>query len=178
VEIAALGAETATEFTGVPWVLGEALRVNGKLDEAREHLNRGLDNEARRPGSVGHAVALTYDAQLALAEGDRARARRSARRAREIIDRYRDLGTFASRVARIEAALDGGGGNALLGTDPTPAELRVLELLDSELTLAGIAAELYVSRETVKSHVRRLYRRLGERTRAGAVAAARARGLL
>jgi LuxR family maltose regulon positive regulatory protein len=177
-EVEALGGETATEFTGVPWVLGEALRVSGKLDEARVHLNRGLDNEARRPGSVGHAVALTYDAQLALAEGDRGRARRSARRAREIIDRYRDLGTFASRVARIEAALEGAGGKALLGTEPTPAERRVLVLLDSELTLAEIAADLYVSRDTVKSHVRRLYRRLGESTRDGAVAAARARGLL
>ena len=36
----------------------------------------GLRNEARRPGSVGHAVALTYDAELALTEGDRRRATR------------------------------------------------------------------------------------------------------
>lgn len=176
--VEAVGGATATEFTGVPWVLGEALRVGGKLEEARHFMSRGLENEARRPGSVGHAAALAYDAQLALAEGERSRARRSVRRARAIVDRYRDLGTLESRVARVEAALDGSGENALLGSHPTRAELRVLGLLDSERTLAQIADELYVTRDTVKSHVRRLYRRLGESTRAGALAAARERDLL
>lgn len=177
-EVEAVGGETATEFTGVPWVLGEALRLRGKLEEARRHLSRGLENEARRPGSVGHALALTYDAQLALAEGDRRRARRSARRAREIVGTYRDLGTLETRLSRVEAALDGSADNALLGSHPTGAELRVLKLLESDRTLAEIAAELYVSRDTVKSHARRLYRRLGASTREGAVAAARERGLL
>jgi LuxR family maltose regulon positive regulatory protein len=173
-EVEAVGGETATEFTGVPWVLGEALRLAGKLEEARHYLSAGLASEARRPGSVGHALALMYDAKLALAEGNRARARRSARSARAIVDRYRDLGTVEARVAAVEAALDG----SVVGTRPTRAELRVLRLLDSERTLAEIAAELYVTRDTVKSHVRRLYRRLGEGTRDAAVAAARERGLL
>jgi ATP/maltotriose-dependent transcriptional regulator MalT len=173
-EVEAVAGETATEFTGVPCVLGEALRQAGKLEEARHYLSVGLANEARRPGSVGHAVALTYDAQLALAEGNRSRARRSARRARAIVDRYRDLGTLGPRLAGVEAALDG----SLLGSEPTGAELRVLRLLDSQRTLAEIASELYVTRDTVKSHVRRLYRRLGESTRAGAIATARERGLL
>jgi ATP/maltotriose-dependent transcriptional regulator MalT len=47
------------------------------------------------------------------------------------------------------------------------------------VTLREIASNhLYVSIHTVTSHARRLYRRLGERTRGGAVAAARERGLL
>jgi LuxR family maltose regulon positive regulatory protein len=33
----------------------------------------------------------------------------------------------------------------------TPAEVRVLELLPTHLTLAKLGAELYVSRDTVKS---------------------------
>jgi ATP/maltotriose-dependent transcriptional regulator MalT len=44
--------------------------------------------------------------------------------------------------------------------------------------LSEIAEELYVSLYTVISHAGRLYRRLGESTREGAVAAARERGLL
>jgi LuxR family maltose regulon positive regulatory protein len=54
----------------------------------------------------------------------------------------------------------------------------VLRLLDSDLTFREIAAELDVSSDTVKSHARRAYRRLGEHSRDGAVAAARERGLL
>ena len=173
-----IGGETATEFVGASWVLGEALRQNGKLVEARRYINQGLENEGRRPGSVGQALALTYDAKLALAEGDHRRARRSARRARGIIGGYSDLGRVPAILAGVEAALDAPTDNPLLGSRPTPAELRVLRLLDSDRTFAEIAAELYVSRDTVKSHARRLYRRLGERTREGAVAVARERGLL
>ncbi|HVY97236.1 MAG TPA: LuxR C-terminal-related transcriptional regulator, partial [Solirubrobacterales bacterium] len=176
-EVAAAGAETATEFTGLPWVVAEALRVNGKLAEAREQMGRGLENEARRPASVGHAVALVLDAKLSLAEGDRDRARRSAARARDAIDRYPDLGTLPDRLAEVEAALSPAA-EPLLGSLPTAAERRVLALLDSPLSLAEIGAELYVSRDTVKSHTRRLYRRLGVSNREEAVAVARQRGLL
>jgi LuxR family maltose regulon positive regulatory protein len=177
-EVEAFGGEDAVDVTGVPLVLAEALRVGGKLDEARRRLSSAFEAESARPGSIGHAVALTIDAQLALSEGDRERARESAARAREIVDRYRDLGTLEARLARVEAALENAADNPLLGTQPTPAELRVLELLESERTLAEIAAEPYVSQHTVKSHAQRLYRRLGASTREAAVAAARERGLL
>jgi DNA-binding CsgD family transcriptional regulator len=99
-------------------------------------------------------------------------------RAREIVDRYRDLGTLETRLARVEATLVDAADNPLLGTPPTRGELRVLELLDGPRTLAEIADELYVSQHTVRSHAQRLYRRLGASTREAAVAAARERGLL
>jgi LuxR family maltose regulon positive regulatory protein len=176
--VAEVGAETATEFTALPLVLAEALRLRGRLTEAREHLARTLAAEARRPGSVGLALALTYDARLALTAGNVRRARASAERARRIVDRYPGTGTLERRLARVEAEISGAAGDPLLGTPPTPAELRVLALLDSERTWAQIAQELYLSTNTVKSHGRRLYRRFGQSTRAGVVAAARARGVL
>ena len=178
VEVVAAGAETATEFQGVPWVLGDALRLSGKLEEARRQMSRGLENEARRPGSVGHALVLVADARLAIAEGDRDRARRSANRARQIIDGFPDLGTLSDRLAEVEAVLEGATEQELLGTPPTAAERRVLALLGSERSLAEIASELYLSRDTVKSHTRRLYRRLGASSRREAVDVARKRGLL
>jgi DNA-binding CsgD family transcriptional regulator len=177
-EVEAVGGETATEFASVPVVLAEALRLRGKLEEARGHMSRGLEAEARRPGSVGHAVALVYDAQLALSERDRRRASTSVSLAREIIDRYPDVGTLDARLARIEAGLEGMQDNALLGTPPTRSEMRVLELLASNKTLPQIADALYVSKHTVRSHQRRLFRRLGATTREDALAAARERGLL
>lgn len=67
---------------------------------------------------------------------------------------------------------------APLGSAPTAAELRVLALLDGDRSIAQIADELFLSHNTVKSHVLRLYRRLGATSRAEAVARARERGLL
>jgi LuxR family maltose regulon positive regulatory protein len=58
------------------------------------------------------------------------------------------------------------------------SELRVLRYLPTNLTTPEIAAELYVSHNTVKSHVRNLYAKLGTHRRAEAVEFARDLGLL
>jgi DNA-binding NarL/FixJ family response regulator len=47
----------------------------------------------------------------------------------------------------------------------TPREADVLELLQSGRSNAEIAQALHVSIETVRTHVRRIYRKLGVRTR-------------
>ena len=60
----------------------------------------------------------------------------------------------------------------------TDRELAVLLLLPSELTLAEIGGSLYLSRNTVKTHARAIYRKLDVATRVDAVASARERGLL
>jgi len=57
-------------------------------------------------------------------------------------------------------------------------ELRVLRYLPTNLTAPEIAGQLYVSVNTVKSHVRNLYGKLGTHRRAEAVARARSLGLL
>jgi LuxR family transcriptional regulator, transcriptional regulator of spore coat protein len=59
----------------------------------------------------------------------------------------------------------------------TRRELVVLEHLSEDVTLEEIASTLFVTRNTVKSQVRSLYRKLGVSTRADAVAWARAAGL-
>jgi LuxR family maltose regulon positive regulatory protein len=58
------------------------------------------------------------------------------------------------------------------------SELRVLRYLPTNLTAPEIAAELSVSRNTVKTHMRNLYAKLGTHRRAEAVARARELGLL
>ena len=54
----------------------------------------------------------------------------------------------------------------------------MLRYLPTNLTAPEIASELYVSRNTVKTHMRNLYAKLGTHRRAEAVARARALGLL
>jgi DNA-binding CsgD family transcriptional regulator len=58
------------------------------------------------------------------------------------------------------------------------SELRVLRYLPTNLTAPEIAGELSVSRNTVKTHMRNLYTKLGSHRRAEAVARARNLGLL
>ncbi len=51
----------------------------------------------------------------------------------------------------------------------TRRERRVLQLLTSDLSERDIGHELYVSHNTIHSHVRSIYRKLGVSTRAGAL---------
>jgi LuxR family transcriptional regulator, maltose regulon positive regulatory protein len=158
--------------------LAEALRLRGALDEAAEQLAHAAHLSEKQPTSFPHAFTLVFEAQLALTRHDRDRAHDRARAARAIIDRYPDPGTLASRLAGIEAALDESAAHPLLGTNPTRSELRILEMLDSDRSLPQIAAELHLSRNTIRSHLRRIYQRLGVHSRQDAVALASDRGLL
>jgi LuxR family maltose regulon positive regulatory protein len=58
------------------------------------------------------------------------------------------------------------------------SELRVLRYLPTNLTAPDVARELSVSRNTVKTHMRNLYAKLGTHRRAETVECARALGLL
>ncbi|HJY60400.1 MAG TPA: LuxR C-terminal-related transcriptional regulator, partial [Streptosporangiaceae bacterium] len=60
----------------------------------------------------------------------------------------------------------------------TDREIRVLRYLPTNLSTPEIANELYVSSNTVKTHIRNLYAKLGTHRRAEAVARARTLGLL
>lgn len=66
-----------------------------------------------------------------------------------------------------------------LALDPglTVREQVVLSNLSEEVTLEQIASKLFVTRNTVKSQVRSVYRKLGVSTRADAVAWARNTGM-
>ena len=60
----------------------------------------------------------------------------------------------------------------------TERELAVLRLLPGELSQREIAGTLYLSINTVKSHVKSIYRKLRVETRAQAVNRARELGVL
>ena len=60
----------------------------------------------------------------------------------------------------------------------THGETRVLHYLPTNFSAREIASELYLSVNTVKTHQRHLYQKLGARSRTQAVEQARALGLL
>ena len=59
----------------------------------------------------------------------------------------------------------------------TPRELVVLASLSPDITLEEIAAKLWVSRNTVKTQLHSMYRKIGVSTKADAIAWAVAAGL-
>jgi LuxR family maltose regulon positive regulatory protein len=158
--------------------LAEALRLRGALDEAEDQLAHAAHLTGKHPSSFFHVFTLVFQAQLALTQRDRARAREHAHAARAIIDRYPDPGTLANRLETVESTVERRRDEELLGSRPSDAEMRVLELLATDLTFEQIAKQLYLSPNTVGAHRRRLYRRLGARSREHAIAIARERGLL
>jgi len=90
----------------------------------------------------------------------------------------------AALIAEIRSLL---AGTKPAGPPPQPrplleplstSELRVLRYLPTNLTGPEIAGELYVSANTVKTHLRTLYAKLGTHRRAETVARARDLGLL
>lgn len=60
----------------------------------------------------------------------------------------------------------------------TPRDLQILALIADGLPNPEIAAELYITVETVKSHIRLIHRTLGARSRAHAVHLGHRHGLL
>jgi LuxR family maltose regulon positive regulatory protein len=103
------------------------------------------------------------------------------REARSIVDRLPDPGVVGRHVAVAEArhrsAAPGRGRPAVRPAglvDPlTERELAVLRYLPASLSQRDIAAELYVSLNTVKSHCRAIFRKLGVTDRRAAVQAGR-----
>jgi LuxR family maltose regulon positive regulatory protein len=106
-----------------------------------------------------------------------------------LLERHRRLGTaHASTITEILNALAG----AEPGADGNPeadrerglleplshSEIRVLRYLPTKLSAPEIADQLYLSVNTVKTHMRHVYDKLGVHRRHEAVEQARALGLL
>ena len=69
-------------------------------------------------------------------------------------------------------------GPAPLARELSPSELRVLRFLPTNLSRTQIAGELCISLNTVNTHVRRIYAKLGADDRSSAVRRARELRLL
>lgn len=181
---------------------GELLMMRAWLESAGNHRDRArtlirpvLEGSVRAllPATVVDAWLL--ETAVALWSGERLAARhglQAALAAAEPLDALRpfmlaepDVRTLLIHHHGSFGPWDDIAGRALAAGPGTPQqellsdrELTVLGLLPSLLSLEEIAADLTVSVNTVKSHVRSVYGKLGVSSRRQAVAAARQRGLL
>jgi DNA-binding CsgD family transcriptional regulator len=102
---------------------------------------------------------------------------------KDILNRYLD---HSRRFDEVAARRSNGraeviplkGSLRALDQDPTMREIEVLQLISDGLVNREIGDRLYLSEETVKSHVRHLLAKLEARSRAHAVAIGFRRGLI
>jgi LuxR family transcriptional regulator, maltose regulon positive regulatory protein len=155
---------------------GAVLAARGKLQEARSELEHALAMRRNRPGlSPWPTLEILFRLAPVLADlGDRAEGAALLGEAREILSSLPD-GTDAqlARLGRLERRLADRPRPPALGEPVTEREQEVLRLLQGELSLRDIGRELYLSQNTIKSHTRALYRKLGACDRQDAVAKGR-----
>jgi LuxR family transcriptional regulator, maltose regulon positive regulatory protein len=114
-----------------------------------------------------------------LALADLNGARTLMREIDELLRRRPGLGTLVGEAQVLRDRLASERGASAPGASAlTAAELRLLPLLSTHLSFPQIAAELFVSRNTIKSQVLSIYRKLDAASRDQAVGQARALGLL
>ena len=102
-------------------------------------------------------------------------------RAQSMLQRLPDPGIVGQYVARVQARHRLDNPSTTMSTvvaDLTDREMAVLRYLPSPMSQRDIANELFVSLNTVKTHCRAIYRKLGAGDRKAAVQAARDAGLL
>jgi LuxR family maltose regulon positive regulatory protein len=151
----------------------------GLLADARNHLARA----ARLRPLLTYALpvvsvqTLLQMARAYIALADTGGAAAVLRQAATIRRRRPDLGNLWVQAGELQSQvrhLSGGDGGA---SSLTAAELRLLPLLSTHLSIAEIAQELHVSRDTVKSQLGSIYRKLRVTGRGAAVKRAEELGL-
>jgi LuxR family maltose regulon positive regulatory protein len=151
----------------VPLALGVSFALRGRPAEALPLIDRSVAVLGSGGQPINLAKALLRQVPVLLALGERERSQAAIAEARIIIESCPDPGVLTQRLKDSEPCPRP---DTRSGDEPlTERELRVLRLLTSDLSERDIGRELYVSHNTVHSHVRSIYRKLGVSSRAHAL---------
>jgi LuxR family transcriptional regulator, maltose regulon positive regulatory protein len=97
----------------------------------------------------------------------------------ELLRHRPGMGNLVDQAEALRAQLSKEHRSATPGSSAlTAAELRLLPLLSTHLSLPEIAQELFLSRYTIKAETNSIYRKLGVNSRSQAISRARQLGLL
>jgi LuxR family maltose regulon positive regulatory protein len=188
-------ADQAVDLIEIAGIEEHLFSILGYVVAARVAAHQGNQVAARRHAgtvlrmntTLSPAVIPWLSAQvaIALAEiflelGDFAAARVRAQEAGWHLDGLLTEGALRQQLGRVLARLAGEGGHVRVPSAMalTRAEIRVLQLLPTHLSLGQIGEELYISRNTVKAHLTAIRRKLQCSSRNEIVARGRDLGLL
>jgi len=166
---------------GVELADGLASEHRCDLAGAEIAISRSLVLNRRGQAPVETANALLHLARVHVRQGHDAVANDETSEAAMLIRACPDPGP---RIQRLLAQAEARDHRAVRGTsrqtgdELSEGEFRVLRLLASDLTQREIGAELYLSLNTIKSHTRSIFRKLGASSREQCVARARELELL
>jgi LuxR family maltose regulon positive regulatory protein len=142
---------------------GGLLERQSAAIEAEEAMRRGVELALRSGSGLQTAYALSEYTRLKQGLGAGDEAAELLRRAREAVETCPDPGILRERVAKLSERLsrDADGGIAAL----SGRELQVGRLVVARKTNQEIAAELFISKKTVETHVRHIFEKLGVTSR-------------
>ena len=160
--------------------LASALGRMGHLAEAEREAARGERLRRTAQPTAAHVHALLVLAEVRAARSRLKRAASDLQRAQAAISELPDPGRLPAFAARVERMLADPPARARQEPieEPSQGELAVLRYLATDLSQREIGVRLYVSLNTVKTHTRELYRKLGVHSRSEAVTRAVTLGLL
>ena len=160
---------------------GALLTAQGQAAEAHRRLATAERLFRDEVPTIHHTWSLLL---LARANAQRWRLDEAAEmfaRARDSLDELPDAGILPGLLAEVEQEIATARERTTAGevvTALSDAELTVLRLIAEGLSIREIGARLYVSENTVRTHRRAVYRKLGVHSRDEAVARATAWGIL
>jgi LuxR family maltose regulon positive regulatory protein len=182
------GPEVPDGYVGALGLLAVIDAEEGRVESAEAWARQAVDFARQNfqanswvASLAHHAHALLVLAQVRVARSRLARAVSDLERAQRAIAGFPDPGRLPAIAAAIERDLSrarSSAGQRQPVEEPSPAELAVLRGLAAGLSRREIGAQLYISLNTVKTHARELYRKLGATSQAEAVARGEALGLL
>jgi LuxR family maltose regulon positive regulatory protein len=153
----------------------EALKRRGQVADFEAAAARAVELSRRGAGMLETVAALLALAEARHSSGDPQAARELLEEAAVIVERCSDPGIAGGLVEDARRRL----GRARRSRAPelrdelSDRELAVLRLLPSGLSQREIGSELFVSLNTIKTHLRNIYRKLGVEGREDAVERAR-----
>ena len=174
--VALIREQGREETCGEGWLaLGVSLAARGRPAEALPPIERATAvlRSAGQPAPL--AMALLRQVPVLRALGERERAETALAEASSVIASCPDPGILAGQLTAARRSRRPG---VRPGQELTEQERRVLWLLRTGLAEREIGRELYISRNTVHSHVQAIYRKLAVSTRADALERTRELGLL
>jgi LuxR family maltose regulon positive regulatory protein len=159
--------------------LGCALAAGADLNAAITHLDRAVELTEPAGATYWHAYALLHLASARHRLGEIAAAGEALTLARADLDDLPDAGRLGRLYEETESALVGPKRReGFLGDALSEAELRIVHRLAAGRSVGAAAQELWLSPNTVKTHRRSIYRKLGVRTRAELCERAQVLGLV
>ena len=167
--VASATATLADRNPAVPGIVAAAAHCAGLLEQSEPHLRHAVDTLAAGPRPLAAADAMEDLASLLEANGERAEAIEIHQSAYEIYGRAGATGDAArvrGELRRLGVIRPQPADQVQRGWGSlSPAELAVVQVVTEGMTSKAAAEHLYLSVNTVNTHLRHAFAKLGVRSR-------------